>query len=131
MGSGQNAALQCVVTIRRKGPAEMSWWILLFLCVFVGILLSGITRFLQNERSPVVTVPAVLTKKKTSSYVDANHVTTTKYFVEFEIGADAGILRCAVPYRVYRRLEEGVSGTLTHQGTRFQAFAWNGIRVEK
>lgn len=109
----------------------MSWWLILFLCVFFGILLSGIVRFMQNERSPIITEQALLLKKRRCTETDANHMIITNYYVEFETGTDTKFLKCAVSHQIYLQLEEGVSGMLTHQGSRFKAFEWNGMRVEQ
>lgn len=105
--------------------------IAIFACFFIFILYQNISRFIKNEQSPVLTEPAHLVDKISDTMTDANgHVSTTLLLV-FHVGVGEETLKCSVPGRVYRAVQKDVHGMLTHQGTRFRCFEFNGIRVEK
>ncbi len=95
------------------------------------MVIKSFAQFIQNENSPVITEQAFLKRKKASSYMDANNIMQTTHIVEFEVGKDHQLMKFTVTNRIYRVLEENTIGMLTHQGTRFKAFEWNGTRVEK
>lgn len=109
----------------------MSLWIVFVLCIFAGILLSLLSGFMQNKNSPVVTEQAFLIKKENRTHMDANNLLHTEYIASFKLRGNSAVLKCAVPFKVYKQLKEEVSGLLTHQGTKFEAFEWEGFRVEK
>ncbi len=101
----------------------------LFLGVFMVLIAVNIKRFIDNERSPVVTENAWLRRKRDNTSIDANGVMHSTLSLVFEV--EGGTLECVVPGRVYRAVREGANGLLTHQGTRFRSFVWDGKRIEK
>lgn len=101
----------------------------LFLGVFAVLIAVNIKRFIDNERSPVVTENAWLRRKRDNTSIDANGVMNSTLSLVFEV--DGGTLECVVSGRTYRAVREGAHGLLTHQGTRFRCFVFDGIRVEK
>ncbi len=103
--------------------------IVIFIIIFVCTLVVNIKRFIENENSPVVTENAYLRKKINDTHMDANGVVHSSLLLLFDI--DGNTIKCVVPGRVYRAVNEGTYGLLTHQGTRFKCFEFNGIKVEK
>lgn len=109
----------------------MNLLFLLFFCVFAALLIKNIAQFIRNENSPVSTQAAVLETKRRRTSMDANHVSHTTFTAEFLLLPEQERLLCHVPRRVYQDLEEGGRGLLTHQGTRFLRFEWEGHVAEK
>lgn len=109
----------------------MHLFILLFICAFAYLLIQNVARFVQNENAPLLTQAATLVEKRRVNHRDANNITQTSYTAAFLLAEDQRELRCTLPRRVYNDLEEGAHGLLTHQGTRFQRFEWDGRTVEK
>lgn len=107
----------------------MPIFLILFAGAFAALIGWNVWRWMENERSPVLTEPAHLRKKITESHLDANGVMNTTLLLIFDL--EGLTLKCTVPGRVYREVREGADGLLTHQGTRFRCFEFEGIRVEK
>lgn len=61
--------------------------------------------------------------------MDADGIMNESWILIFDINGTK--LRCSVPHRVYRAVSDNTSGRLTHQGTRFMSYEFNGTRVEK
>lgn len=101
----------------------------LFLLVALAVLGVGLYRFLRNESSPTLTQDAVVVRRLDDTHLDPNGVMQETWALEFEI--DGQRLRTPVPHRVYRAIPQGSIGRLTHQGTRFYRFDWDGQTVEK
>lgn len=102
---------------------------MLIILIFALIVIMGLIRFIENENSPVLTERAVLVKKINNTTMDANGTMHTDLLLKFDIGGS--ILKCPVNGRVYRQMQEGMDGMLTHQGTRFKCFEVDGIKIEK
>lgn len=107
----------------------MSILLILFAGAFVALIGWNVWRWMENERSPVLTEHAYLRRKVTESHLDANGVMNTTLLLVFDLEGKS--LKCTVSGRVYRAVREGANGLLTHQGTRFRCFEFDGIRVEK
>ena len=79
----------------------------LFLGVFMVLIAVNIKRFIDNERSPVVTENAWLRRKRDNTSIDANGVMHSTLSLVFEV--EGGTLECVVPGRVYRAVREGAN----------------------
>ena len=95
--------------------------------IIVGGLLiaivGGLVRWSRNNRSPVVTVPAVVIAKRGHvSGGSGDSSSSTSYHVTFEIRGGER-LEFGVRGREYGVLAEHDKGQLTHQGTRYKGFA--------
>ena len=108
----------------------MEFFGLIVVCAFVVILVRNITEFFNNENSPELTQAAILRRKRQYT-TNNNGVISTSYAAEFEIRESGESIRCHISRRVWKALEENTLGQLTHQGTRFRRFEWNGKSVEK
>ena len=98
---------------------------LFVLIVFVLTLVRGLRQWGRNNRSPRLTVAAVVVSKRTqaSHRHDANGLshTATRYFATFEVES-GDRMELAVSGPEYRMLAEGDRGRLTFQGTRYLGF---------
>ena len=96
-------------------------WLVLFFCI-IG---KGIAQFIENENSPMLTVPAIIVdmrRKTHHHHSNGHHHHTHSYHITFEL--DSGErLELRVKRQEYRELVIGDKGMLTHQGTRYQGFA--------
>lgn len=95
------------------------WFILFFL-----IIGKGIAQFIENENSPVLTVPATIVdmRRKTHHHHHKHgHHHSHSYHVTFEVESGERI-ELRVLWTDYRELSVGDKGMLTHQGTRYQGF---------
>ena len=92
-------------------------------------LVQKIREFISNENSPELNQTALLIRKRRHTTNTGGTVSTT-YTAEFELKETGERIRCHVPRRVWKALEEETLGQLTHQGTRFRRFAWKGQSVE-
>lgn len=94
-----------------------------------AVIVAAIIRFLKNETSPIVTESATLLKKVDDTTVDNDGIMTESLILIFDINGTK--LKCGVSSRIYRAVKENTSGQLTHQGTRFISYEFNGTRVVK
>ena len=82
----------------------------------------ALVRWVRNNNSPLVTVPAsVLVKRTHVSRGGADSSTVTSYFVTFET-ADGARTEMQLSGRDYGVLVEGDKGRLNTQGTRYKGF---------
>ena len=102
---------------------------ILFLCVFIGVLASIVVRWVKNNNSPRLSVPATVVSKRahrSSSHMhstnSAMHMSThTTYYITFQF--DSGDrMELSVYGSEYGVIIEGDVGVLTFQGTRFVSF---------
>lgn len=104
----------------------MEFVIILILCI---VIVAGISQYIQNENSPILTEKATLVRKINDTMIDTNGVPMTTLYLKFEIN---GITRkFTVSGRIYRSVQENSIGLLTYQGTRFISFESNGVKVER
>lgn len=100
---------------------------LLVLAVFIAVLWQTVAQSRRNSRAPRLTVPAVVTAKRTAFHRSGthNHATgTTWYYATFEVESGDRI-ELPVSGQEYGQLAEGDSGRLTFQGTRYLDFVRN------
>ncbi len=114
-----------------RGNCGMEFFAVIVVCAFAVILIRNITEFFNNQNSPELTQAAILQRKRQYTTTDNNGAIYTSYAAEFEIRESGESIRCYVPYRTWKALEENTLGQLTHKGTRFRRFEWNGKSVEK
>ncbi len=109
---------------------------IIFVIVIGGILFSvfkGVGQWHKNEQSPKLSVPAIVTSKRTDitrsanihhqhdNHLHHNSSTHTRYFVTFEFeSGDRSEFH--VSGKEYGLLSEGDIGKLTFQGTRYLGF---------
>lgn len=100
----------------------------LFLIIWFSVLIYGIgkglAQWVKNENSPVVTASArIVSMRRKTHHHNHNgnvHIDYT-YHITFEL--DTGErMELRVKRRVFREMEEGLCGMLTHQGTRYLGF---------
>lgn len=106
----------------------------LFIIVFIAVIFLGISNYIKNENSPIISTKARLVRKKRDVHnnTDANGVMTCNETLKLIFELDTGIeMRFTVGGRVFREMQENEWGTLTFQGTRFLKFQWYGGVVEK
>ena len=108
----------------------MEFFVVIVVCAFVVILIRSITEFINNLCHKL-TQAAILRRKRQYTTTDNNGVISTSYAAEFELRESGESIRCYIPYRAWKALEENTLGQLTHKGTRFRRFEWNGKSVEK
>lgn len=77
----------------------------------------------------LLTEHATLIRKTTETASDEDGVEYTNLLLEFNTGGE--LLPCYVTGRVYRQVQEGMEGSLTHQGTVFKCFEVGGMKIEK
>ena len=114
-----------------RGNCGMEFFVVIVVCAFVVILIRSITEFINNQNSPELTQAAILRRKRQYTTTDNNGVISTSYAAEFELRENGESIRCYISYRAWKALEENTLGQLTHKGTRFRRFEWNGKSVEK
>lgn len=107
---------------------------LIFFVIFTLAIFKGISTYVKNENSPVISTKAQLIKKKrdTNMQTDANGIMTTTETLILIFELDTGSeIKFFVGGRVYRNILENEWGTLTFQGTRFLKFESKSGIVEK
>ncbi len=100
-----------------------------FVIVIVSIIfvtIGGIKQWSKNQKSPRLTVPALITGKRVNVRHDRHGDSSishrrTSYFVTFEFESNDRI-EFHVTGMQYGLLAEGDSGHITFQGTRFLEF---------
>ena len=81
----------------------------LVLCLFIVMIVRGVSQWHRNNNSPRLTV-------------EAHHMTTsTRYYVTFQVES-GDRMEFSVSGREYGLLVEGDTGRLTFQGTRYLGF---------
>ena len=103
----------------------MELFVVIWFALFFWIIARNIAQFIENENSPVLTVPArvVDMRRKTHHHHSGkHHHHSHSYHVTFEAGNGE---RMALKVRrgEYYELAIGDSGVLTYQGTRYLGFA--------
>jgi hypothetical protein len=91
-----------------------------FVLMIIIALFSQANRDIENDRQPVLTVPAHVIAKRTDTSGSRNYM-STKYYLTCEL-ADGNRLEFKVDGHQYGLLVEGDRGMLKHQGTRFIGF---------
>lgn len=96
---------------------------LVIIGVFVVILFNGLKQWSKNNRSPRLTVPAVVVAKRTdvSHSSGEHHHSSTWYYVTFQVES-GDRMEFSVAGHEFGMLVEGDRGRLSFQGTRYQGF---------
>ena len=103
----------------------MELFLVIWFVMFFWIIGKGIAQFIENENSPVLTVPATIVdmRRKTHHHHHKHgHHHSHSYHVTFEM-ENGERLELRVKRYEYNELSIGDRGMLTHQGTRYQGFA--------
>lgn len=93
------------------------------LCLFVYYLVRAIATWHKNNLSPTVTEVATVINKRRAASMNGNMTYITCYVTFKTQGGEE--LELTVKGRVFRSVEEGYAGRLTHKGTRFISFERN------
>lgn len=95
-------------------------WFVLFTC----IIIKNIGQFIENENSPVLTVPALIVdmrRKTHHHHSNGHHHHSHSYHVTFEV-ENGERMELRVNRNEYNQLNVGDRGMLTYQGTRYKGF---------
>lgn len=102
----------------------MQLFVAIWLILFFWIIGQGIAEFIENERSPVLTVPATIVdmrRKTHHHHSNGHHHHSHSYHITFRT-QDGELLVLRVKRYEFMELAVGDTGMLTHQGTRYQGF---------
>ncbi len=103
----------------------MEIFLVIWLILFFWIIAKNISQFIENENSPVLTIPATIVdmRRKTHHHHHKHgHHHSHSYHVTFEM-ENGERLELRMKRYEYNELSVGDRGMLTHQGTRYQGFA--------
>ncbi|MBS4174366.1 DUF2500 domain-containing protein [Bacillus sp. FJAT-49736] len=101
-------------------PYIFGFIFILVLGIFIIAIFGGISQWRKNNKSPRISVPAIV-KTKRSSVSHHDDSSSTSYYVTFEYeSGDRSEFH--VRSSDYSQLAEGDTGILTFQGTRFLGF---------
>lgn len=98
---------------------------IIFFIFIAFIVITGVSTYIKNENSPVISTKAQLIKKHRDIHTqtDANGVMMNNETLILIFRLDTGSeLKFTVGGRVFRNAPEYEWGTLTFQGTRFLKF---------
>ena len=107
---------------REISNGDICCYLVCFVLLVIG---KGIAQFVENENSPVLTVPATIVdmrRKTHHHHSGGHHHHSHSYHITFEL-ENGEWLELKVRRQEYRELAIGDKGMLTHQGTRYQGFA--------
>ena len=102
----------------------MEIFLIIWLVLFFYIIAKNIGQFIENENSPVLTVPAAIVDMRRKSHHHHHqhgHHISHSYHITFEM-ENGEQLELRVKRHEYNELSIGDRGMLTHQGTRYQGF---------
>ena len=99
----------------------MEIFVVIWFILFFWIIVKNIAQFIENENSPVLTVPATIVDMRRRTHHHQNHHSHS-YHITF-VMENGERLELRVKRQEYRELSIGDRGILTHQGTRYQGFA--------
>ena len=112
----------------RASDLIFSLFPLLFFAVFILVfgvilttLLRNVRRWRQDNASPVLTVPAKITGKRTQVSGGRNTMASTRYYATFEVES-GDRMELAMTGEQYALLAEADLGKLTFQGARYLGF---------
>ena len=91
--------------------------------MFIFVIAKNIGQWIENENSPVLTVPALILdmRRKTHHHHSNGHHHTHSYHVKFE-AENGKRMELWVKRNEYNQLTVGDRGSLTHLGTRYLGF---------
>ena len=94
----------------------------LILAVFVVIFVRGIGQWHKNNRSPRLSVPAVVVAKRLQVHGGSGESSAhTSYYVTFQVES-GDRMELSMDGEAYGMLAEGDGGKLSFQGTRYLGF---------
>ena len=102
----------------------MQIFVVIWFALFFYIIAKNIVQFIENENSPVLTVPATVVdmRRRTHHHHHKHgHHHSHSYHVTFEVESGQR-MELRVQRYDYRELTVGDSGMLTYQGTRYKSF---------
>lgn len=112
----------------RASDLIFSLFPVLFFAVFILVfgvilttLLRNVRRWRQDNASPVLTVPAKITGKRTQVSGGRNTMAATCYYATFEVES-GDRMELAMTGEQYALLTEADLGKLTFQGARYLGF---------
>lgn len=94
---------------------------LLVFGVILTTLLRNVRQWRRDNASPVLTVPAKITGKRTAVSGGRNAMATTRYYATFEVES-GDRMELAMTGEQYALLAEDDLGRLTFQGSRYLGF---------
>lgn len=98
----------------------MELFVVIWFVLFFYIIVKNIGQFIENENSPVLTVPATIVDMRRKTHHHQNHHSHS-YHITFEV-ENGERIELRVKRYEYRELTIGDRGVLTHQGTRYKGF---------
>ena len=102
----------------------MQIFLILWFALFFFFIIKGISQFIQNENSPVLTVSATIVdmrRKTHHHHSNGHHHHSHSYHITFRT-QDGELLVLRVKRYEFMELAVGDTGMLTHRGTRYQGF---------
>ena len=102
----------------------MEIFVVIWFILFFWIIGKGIAQFIENENSPVLTVPATIVdmRRKTHHHHHKHgHHHSHSYHITFEV-ENGERIELRVKRYEYNEMSVGDRGMLTHQGTRYKGF---------
>ena len=102
----------------------MQIFLVIWFVLFVYIIAKNTGQFIENENSPVLTVPATIVdmrRKTHHHHSNGHHHHSHSYYVIFEV-ENGERLELRVTRLEYNELAVGDRGMLIHQGTRYKCF---------
>ena len=102
----------------------MHFFVIIWFLLFFWIIGKGIVQFIENENSPVLTVPATIVdmrRKTHHHHSNGHHHHSYSYHITFAL-ENGERLELKVKGYEYKELSIGDRGMLTHQGTRYKGF---------
>ena len=106
------------------GPFGVIFMIIfgLIVCTFLVILVKGIGQWHKNNRSPRLSVPAVVVAKRLQVHGGSGESSAhTSYYVTFQVES-GDRMELSMDGEAYGMLAEGDGGRLTFQGTCYLGF---------
>ena len=103
----------------------MQIFVIIWFALFLFIIFKAVGQWIENENSPVLTVPATVVdmrRKTHHHHGNGHHHHSHSYHVTFQ-KEDGQRIELKVKRFEYDPMAIGDRGYLTHQGTRFQGFA--------
>ena len=98
----------------------MQIFVAIWFILFFYIIGKNIAQFVENEKSPVLTLPASIVDMRRKTHHHKNHHSHS-YHITFEM-ENGERLELRVKRQEYHELSVGDRGILTYQGTRYQGF---------
>ena len=104
---------------------------LMFLILFM-IVGSGIVNVIktsnENENLEVSKEKAYIKRKIDNIYIDGNGVLNKTFLIVFAVGNEE--VECVMKEKNYKSIPENITGMLTHKGTSFMKFEFDGKIIE-